>query len=124
MIEIIYGLRSKYFLLFLALSVLFISTNSEASSFYWLNCTDIGSRFYLRNGTDVGSSFYWRNGTDVGSSFYRLNRYEVGRRGGGIVSKINCYPRPGKKSLCCSKEYNHVNHTNKTMINDDLRVRK
>ena len=68
MIEIIYGLRSKYFLLFLALSVLFISTNSEASSFYWRNGTDVGSSFYLRNGTDVGSSFYWRNGTD--SSFW------------------------------------------------------
>ena len=73
MIEFIYRLPSKYFLLFLIVSVLFISTNSEASSFYWRNGTDVGSSFYWRNGTDVGSRFYWRNGTDVGSRFYWRN---------------------------------------------------
>ena len=67
MIEFINRFRSKYFLLFLVVLVSFISTNSEASNFYWRNGTDVGSSFYWRNGYDVGSGFYWRNGTD--SSF-------------------------------------------------------
>jgi hypothetical protein len=78
MIEFINRFRSKYFLLLLVVSVSFISTNSEASSFYWRNGTDVGSSFYWRNGTDVGSSFYWRNGTDVGSRFYWRNGTDVG----------------------------------------------
>ena len=40
MIEFINRFRSKYFLLLLVVSVSFISTNSEASSFYWRNGTD------------------------------------------------------------------------------------
>jgi len=65
--------RSKYFLLLLVVSVSFISTNSEASGYYWRNGIDEGSGYYWRNGAGEGSGYYWRNGAGEGSGYYWRN---------------------------------------------------
>ena len=73
MIEFLNRFRSKYFLLLLVVSVSFISTNSEASGYYWRNGTGEGSDYYWRNGTGEGSDYYWRNGNGAGSDYYWRN---------------------------------------------------